>query len=57
MITKEMFEEFYKVAGNPAAVKDKYIAEGKKVIHAAPVLHTRRDSPFNGTGTNGCMGC
>ena len=37
MSTKQMFEEFYNIVANPAALKDKYIEDGKKVILAAPV--------------------
>jgi benzoyl-CoA reductase/2-hydroxyglutaryl-CoA dehydratase subunit BcrC/BadD/HgdB len=37
MNTKKMFEEFYNIANKPEILKDNYIAEGKKVILAAPV--------------------
>lgn len=37
MSTRELFAKFHEIAGNPNAQKERYLAEGKKIVLTAPV--------------------
>lgn len=37
MSTRDLFAKFHEIAANPTAQKDRYLAEGKKVVLTAPV--------------------
>lgn len=37
MSTRDLFAKFHEIAANPTAQKDRYLAEGKKIVLTAPV--------------------
>lgn len=56
MTAKELFGKFHETATNPQAAKERYIAEGKKVVLMGSGIHTGRDYPFYGNGADGSLG-
>ena len=56
MAANELFAQLHEAAQTPRKQLDKYLAEGRKVVAVAPVLHPAGDHSFYGTGSNGCVG-
>lgn len=58
MSTNELLAKFQEIAGNPAAQKERYLAEGKKVVLTAPVytpeeiIHSMGMVPMGAWGAN-----